>query len=89
MKLSISVGKTYYLAAHRTGFGPYWMIVKVLEIKEKPSRFNPNFKEYSIKYRKIKSHYDEEYATYGVSVKKDVWCHGETKDSIKCRFLEV
>lgn len=88
--LSIKVGKTYYLAAYRAGFGPYWMIVKVLEIKEKVSRHITGGTDYSIKYRKIKSHYDDTYAAYGsYKVKKDVWCHGETKNSISYRFLEV
>jgi len=89
MDLSINVGGTYYMASYRVGFGSYWMIVKILEIKEKPCRYNNKFKEYSIKYKKIKSHYDEKYATYGVSVKEDVWCHGERKETIKYRFLEV
>jgi hypothetical protein len=91
-------GKQYHLSMYRQGFGNYWCKITVLEVKEmKKSRFYHG-KEYSIKYRKDTSPYDEYHESFSAKhcptaqpykYAREVWVHHERVESWNLRVLEV
>jgi len=90
-KLIAIPGKQYYLSCYRVGFGNYWCKIEILEVvpKEIQNHFKPAVLEYSIKYRKLSSAYDEYYEQYSdTPTKSDVWVHHEWPESWNRRILE-
>ena len=99
MDLKAQVGKQYHLSCHRTGFGNYWCQIEILEVKAKPAvGYVAGTIEYSIKYHKITSPYDEYHEDFTRKhypkaqqkmYNREVWVHHEFPASWNRRVIEI